>query len=64
MDATTLELTCLNGLYYLNGTIKGYGTSYLLLDTNTPALLAKSQSSIVDPSEINVDDDSTIKWVI
>ncbi len=64
MNATILELTYLNGLYYLNGTIKGYGTSYLLLDTNTPALLAKSQSSIVNPSEINVDDDSTITLVI
>ncbi|KNB45454.1 hypothetical protein JH06_1155 [Blastocystis sp. subtype 4] len=52
LNATILELTYLNGLYYLNGTIKGYGTN-----TNTPALLAKSQSSIVNPSEINVDDD-------
>ena len=64
MNATILELICLNGLYYLNGTIKGYNTSYLLLDTNTPALLTKSQSSIIDPSEIYGDDDSRIQRMV
>lgn len=58
MNVTILELTHINGLYYLIGTITGYGTSYLLLDTNTPALLARSQSSVINPQEIDIDSDS------